>query len=73
MRLEAGYCQKRRDRHMIFVHVAVCQDQDIGSAADHSVYLYKELLVSFLETCVLIVSDRNLSHLESLHLHILDL
>ena len=73
MLLEAGYCQKRRDRHMIFVHVAVCQDQDIGSAADYSVHLYKEILDSFLKACVLIVSDRDLSHLESLHLHILDL
>ena len=58
---------------MIFVHVAVCQNQDIGSAADYSVHLYKEILDSFLKACVLIVSDRDLSHLESLHLHILDL
>ena len=57
---------------MILIHITVCQDQDICAAADHSVYFYKKILNSFLKTCVLIICNRDLSYLESLHLHVLD-
>ena len=71
--LESGHCQKRRDRHMVLIHIPVCQDQDVGSLADHSVDLDEQVFDRFLKTCILIVCDRDLSDLEPVHIHILDL
>ena len=71
--LKPGYCQKGRDRHMVLIHIAVCQDQDIRPLADHSVDLDEQIFDRFLKACILIICDRDLGNLESLHIHVLDL
>ena len=73
MLLESGHCQERRDSHMVLVHIPVCQDQDVRALADHPVNLDEQVLDRFLKACVLIICDRDLSNLEPVHIHILDL
>ena len=73
MLLETRYRQKRRDRHMILIHVTVCQDQNICPAPDHPVNLDKEILNRFLKARILIIGDRDLCDFKSLHIHILNL
>ena len=71
--LETGHSEQGRDRHMVLVHLPVCQDQDVRALADHTVHFHEQILQSFLKAGVLIVSDRDLRHLEPFHFHIFDL
>ena len=72
MLLKPGHGQKGRDRHMILIHITVCQNQDIRAFADYSVHLDEEILDGFFKACVLIIGNRNFRHLESFHFHIFD-
>ena len=55
---------------MIFVYLTVCQNQNVSTLADHTVYFNKQILDCLLKTCVFIISDWNLCNLESIHFHI---
>ena len=73
MLLQAGNSQQGRDRHMIFIHIPVGQDQDICSFSDGAVCLDKYIFDCLFQACVFVVCDRNLSDLKSVHIHFLNL
>ena len=66
--------QQGGHRHMVLVHTAVCQNQDVGSV---TVSTYPPPRKAARWRCsrlgALIIGNRNLCYLEALHLHILDL
>ena len=53
MLLQSGYCQKGRDRNMIFIYIPVCQDQDISALADYTVYFDEKVLNSLFKAVFL--------------------
>ena len=73
MLLQTGYSQKRRDRHMIFIHITVSQYQDISTFSDGTVRLNKYVFNCLFQACIFVVCDRNLSDLKSVHIHFLNL
>ena len=58
---------------MILIYIPVCQDQDIRSLTDDSVYFDEQIFNGFFQARILIISDRDLCNFESVHIHVLDL
>ena len=73
MLLQAGDSQKRRDRHMVFIHLPVRQDQNVCPFPDCPVCFDKYILDRLLQAGIFIVCDRNLGDLEAFHIHFFDL
>ena len=73
MLLQAGDCQQGRDCHMVLIHFPVREDQNIGSLPDRPVDFNKQIFHRLFQTGILIIGNRNLCHLKTFHLHILDL
>ena len=58
---------------MVLIYATIRQDNDICTITVCSVYFYIQSVNCTLQTCVLIINDRNLNYLEAFLLHILDL
>lgn len=50
---------------MILIYIPVCQDQDIRSLTDDSVYFDEQIFNGFFQARILIISDRDLCNFES--------
>ena len=68
--LQPGYGKQRRNRHMVLVHLAVAQNQDVSPFPYHTVHLYKKIFQRFFKTCIFIICDRDLRYLEAFYVHI---
>ena len=71
MLLYRGYGKQGRDRHMVFIHATVCQDQNVGSVTVCTVHLYEQTIDGLFQTGILIIGNRNLCYLEAFHFHML--
>ena len=65
MLFHRGYGQERRNCHVVFVHSAVRQDNDVEALCVGAVYGDAELVQCFLQGSMLVVQKRNYSRHES--------
>ena len=63
-------CQQRRNRHMVFVHAPVCKNQDIRPVSVRPVHFHKQMVNSFFQVCIFIVSNRYFFNLKPFYFHI---
>ena len=73
MLLQCGYCQKRRDCHMVLIHATVRQNQDVDTVTVSTVCFYKQTVNGLLQAGILIISNREHFYFESRLLHIFNL
>ncbi len=71
--MHSRHGKQRRNRHMVFIHAAVCQHKNIYTITVRLVDLHKQPLNRTLDAGTLIISNRNLRYLKAFHLHMLDL
>ena len=65
--------QKRRNRHMVFVHAPVCQNQDCSPVLIGTVHFNKKTVQRLFHRHVLKTDDGNFRRAESRFFHVLDL
>ena len=73
MLVHGRYRKQRRNRHMVFIHSPVRQDNDICSVPVSTVCFHKQAVQRLFKGCIFIINDRKLRNLEAFCLHILDL
>ena len=71
--LHGGNRQQRRDRKMIFVHIPVGEDEEIGPLPQRAVRLEEQIFQGVLQRAVPVIGDGNDLHPEALHFRVLQL
>ena len=73
MLLQRRHRQQRRDGHMVFIHAAVGQDQDVGAVAVGAVAADEQPVQRTVQRRGLVIQQRDGLHREAGALHVLDL
>ena len=68
-----GNSQQAGDGHMVFIHVAVGQDDDVGTFLVGTVHFQEHAVDGLFQAGVFIIVDGHRGHLEARHVHVLDL
>ena len=73
MLLESGYRQQRRDCHMVLIHTAVRQDQNIHAITICTVSFHEQSVNRFFQTGIFIIDNWQDFYLKARLFHIFDL
>ena len=73
MLLHGRYRQKCRNRHMVFIHSPVGEDQNVGTVLIGPVCLQIETMNRLFQRGIFIIGDGNNRHLKARYMHGLDL
>ena len=65
--------QQTGNGHMVFIHIAVGQDDDVGTLLVSTIHFKEDAVNGLFQTGVLVVIDRDRGNLEAGHVHVLDL
>ena len=71
--MHCRHCQKRRDRHMVFINPPVTEHQNIGAVLVSFIHFHKQPVNGSVQTCTLVIRYGNHNYLKAVHFHIFDL